>query len=61
MDEWEDPMTLRGLREIVVQERDGDAPAAVAQEWARRLALPDGVHIVVGTRTARIRQRRFVF
>lgn len=60
MDDGGDPMTLRGLREIVVQERDGDAPAAVAQDWARRLALPDGVHIVVGTRTARIRPRRFV-
>ncbi len=60
MDDGRDTMTLRGLREIVVQESDGDAPAAVAQEWVRRLALPDGVHIVVVPRTARRRPWRFV-
>ncbi len=60
MDDGGEPMTLRGLREIVVQEMDGDAPVAVAQEWARSLALPDGVHIVVAPRTARRRPRRFV-
>ena len=53
-------MTLRGLWEIVVQAMDGTAPAAVTEDWARRLAMPDGVHIVVATRTARRRPRRFV-
>ncbi len=38
MNDGKDPVTLCGLREIVVQESDGDAPAAVAQEWARHLA-----------------------
>lgn len=60
MDDGGDPMVLSGLREIVVQEMDSDSPVAVAEEWARSLALRDGVHIVVATRTTRMRPRRFV-
>jgi len=60
MDDGGDPMMLRGLREIVVQNMDGNAPAAVAETWVRSLALPDGVNIVVAPRTTMRRPRRFV-
>jgi len=55
-----DPMMLRGLREIVVQDLDGDAPAAVALAWVRSLTLPDGVHIIVATMMTMRRPRRLV-
>jgi len=54
------PLMLRGLCEIVVQDMDGDAPAAVAPAWVRRLTLPDGVHIIVATMMTMRRSRRFV-
>jgi hypothetical protein len=55
-----DLMMLRGLREIVVQDLDDDAPAAVAPAWVRSLTLPDGVHIIIATMMTMRRPRRFV-